>query len=585
MKRRIIRKAGQTSNVEGRKSTPVAKRKVSETKASPAKSSRRKVTKAELPAETAPSETQTGETLRKAPQQAKAPIRKPAVKTRAVAQPQSEVTTIRRARSRRTVAKDGVTKPATTQPPPEAPIATKAEAAKKPYIAEGPALPIKTTVPPMATPELPSIERPQQSEAAGSRSVPREAPAGTGLTSTFKLPVPAILLEGDQPTPPQKSGPGEKFALASSAAKEPALRAESLPPVYGTGAVNTVARDPYCLYVSWDFSDSQQRYYNSLSADKHLVLRAHHGSLSGPVATEAHLHGETRHWFLHVPRASAQYVVEIGYYLTDGAWITVRSGEPVMTQPDRPSEDQTVRFAYAGSFTTSARSVEAHLGEPPLPGPLLQRRRGDEQQSGGVWESHPTIITPVLPESRPPVDYPSWTAAQEEALTELIGTMIRREQVPGSIELLELLQRQVRRPAFPLEEELGLPGPSSAALGISSPGPGEIPSSPAEAQRLPPRKGFWFNVNAELIIYGATEPDARVTIGGRPIKLRPDGTFSYRFALPDGYYDLPAEATSADNTDSRRAELRFSRQTLYSGDVGAHPQDKALRIPAPENVE
>ena len=47
-------------------------------------------------------------------------------------------------------------------------------------------------------------------------------------------------------------------------------------------------------------------------------------------------------------------------------------------------------------------------------------------------------------------------------------------------------------------------------------------------------KGFWFNVNAELIIYGATEPTARVTLGGHEIKLRPDGTFSYRFSLPDG---------------------------------------------------
>jgi hypothetical protein len=205
----------------------------------------------------------------------------------------------------------------------------------------------------------------------------------------------------------------------------------------------------------------------------------------------------------------------------------------------------------------------------------------DEIERG--WEAHPTITTPVLPESRPSVQYPQWTAAQEEALTELISTMIRREQVPGSLEILELLQRQMQRQILPLEEQIGLPGPSSAALGISSL-PGEIPSSLVEAERLPPRKGFWFNVNAELIIYGATEPDARVTIGGRAIKLRPDGTFSYRFALPDGYYELPAQATSADQSDARRAELRFSRQTAYSGEVGAHPQDKALRPPAPENV-
>ena len=48
------------------------------------------------------------------------------------------------------------------------------------------------------------------------------------------------------------------------------------------------------------------------------------------------------------------------------------------------------------------------------------------------------------------------------------------------------------------------------------------------------RKGFWFNVNAELIIYGATEPDAQVTIGGRVIKLRPDGTLQLSFC-PAGW--------------------------------------------------
>jgi hypothetical protein len=164
--------------------------------------------------------------------------------------------------------------------------------------------------------------------------------------------------------------------------------------------------------------------------------------------------------------------------------------------------------------------------------------------------------------------------------------MIRKEQVPGSIEILELLQRQIRR-QIPLEEALGLPGPSSAVLGISSlpPEQEQAPSSPFGVERMPPRKGFWFNINAELIIYGATEPDARVTIGGRPIKLRADGSFSYRFALPDGYYELAAAAAPPDGSEQRRAELRFSRQTAYSGgEVGAHPQDQSLRVPAAENL-
>jgi hypothetical protein len=97
-------------------------------------------------------------------------------------------------------------------------------------------------------------------------------------------------------------------------------------------------------------------------------------------------------------------------------------------------------------------------------------------------------------------------------------------------------------------------------------------------------RGFWFNINAELIIYGATEPDALVAIGDREIALRPDGTFSYRFSLPDGEYALPVVAVSADGADTRSADLKFGRQTRYRGDVGAHPQDPRLQPPHPANV-
>jgi hypothetical protein len=96
---------------------------------------------------------------------------------------------------------------------------------------------------------------------------------------------------------------------------------------------------------------------------------------------------------------------------------------------------------------------------------------------------------------------------------------------------------------------------------------------------VPRQRGFWFNVNAELIIYGATEPDAKVTIGDRQIKLRPDGSFSFRFALPDGEYSLPAAAHSADGEETRQAHLKFGRSTAYQGEVGAHPQDKRLQPP------
>ena len=171
-----------------------------------------------------------------------------------------------------------------------------------------------------------------------------------------------------------------------------------------------------------------------------------------------------------------------------------------------------------------------------------------------------------------------WTLEQERALAAII-TMDRVRRVwMGSVEITELIRRQLQHEMFSMGASMfSLPtSPIGAISSISS------ISSPFGVRER--GKGFWFMVNAELIIYGATEPDAQVTIGGRVIKLRPDGTFSFRFALPDGEYELPAVAVSADKTDGRAAELKFSRSTEYRGEVGRHPQDPRLKAPHVANV-
>ena len=77
-----------------------------------------------------------------------------------------------------------------------------------------------------------------------------------------------------------------------------------------------------------------------------------------------------------------------------------------------------------------------------------------------------------------------------------------------------------------------------------------ILSSPSVGQKVAARK-FWLVVNTELIVYGATEPGAKVTVQGQPITLSPDGTFSLRFALPDGEQVIPVKAVSPDNLEER----------------------------------
>ncbi|HTL48834.1 MAG TPA: DUF4912 domain-containing protein [Verrucomicrobiae bacterium] len=95
--------------------------------------------------------------------------------------------------------------------------------------------------------------------------------------------------------------------------------------------------------------------------------------------------------------------------------------------------------------------------------------------------------------------------------------------------------------------------------GISSGSGGSISSlsSPVKGKQ----RGFWFVLDCEVIVYGATEPDAAVTFQGRPVKLRPDGTFSFRFSLPDGKFVFDARAVSADGLEERVITPTVQRTT------------------------
>jgi hypothetical protein len=109
----------------------------------------------------------------------------------------------------------------------------------------------------------------------------------------------------------------------------------------------------------------------------------------------------------------------------------------------------------------------------------------------------------------------------------------------SSLELKQLFEERLRRP-------MGSPAVTSFGSGAFLAG---------KSRR------FWFQLDAELIVYGATEASARVTLQGEPIKLRPDGTFTMRFSLPDSRQIIPAVAASADGVEERTIVLAVERNT------------------------
>ncbi|MBV8098891.1 MAG: DUF4912 domain-containing protein, partial [Verrucomicrobia bacterium] len=82
------------------------------------------------------------------------------------------------------------------------------------------------------------------------------------------------------------------------------------------------------------------------------------------------------------------------------------------------------------------------------------------------------------------------------------------------------------------------------------------------------QREFFMHVNAEVIFYGGTHPDAKVTVAGQPIQLQPDGTFRYHFIFPDRDFEIPIVAVSPDGKETRSAVLFFRRETTRQGDVG-----------------
>ena len=118
---------------------------------------------------------------------------------------------------------------------------------------------------------------------------------------------------------------------------------------------------------------------------------------------------------------------------------------------------------------------------------------------------------------------------------------------------------------------------------LFSPGlfsPGLFSPMGASPMRLAKARAFWFWVNAELIVYGATDPKATVTIQGQPIPLRPDGTFSVRMALPDGVQTIPVQATSPDRVERRTITPVVSRETHEQNEVQEPDGSSAATEPA-----
>lgn len=131
----------------------------------------------------------------------------------------------------------------------------------------------------------------------------------------------------------------------------------------------------------------------------------------------------------------------------------------------------------------------------------------------------------------------NWASVQEQ-FQKIYSQSGGASQTAVSHDLRDLFEERLRRPM----NSLSLQSLGTGALG-------------------PLGRDFHFEIDAELIVYGSTEPNARVTLQNEPVQLRPDGTFTVRFSLPDSRQIIPAVAASPDGSEERTIVLAVERNT------------------------
>ncbi|MEO1003083.1 MAG: DUF4912 domain-containing protein [Cyanobacteria bacterium J06638_7] len=302
-----------------------------------------------------------------------------------------------------------------------------------------------------------------------------------------------------------------------------ALEAEMEPAPRPSAETSVVflPRDPQWAYVFWEISEQDRASAQAAGATQ-LCLRVADvtglpgGSVHPHTLQELIVDSHATEWYLPVPLSDRDYRVELGYRQgSSGGWISLAFSSVARVPALHPSEqilDQFVPFS---------------LDSSPAPYPQALPEAAIDAADTGLHERL----------------YQSATAQWRR-----IGR--------GSESFHEL-------------EGAGLDSGDLHASGLGLWASGRDSGIGGLAPR---QRSFWLVADAELIVYGATDPSARLSIGGEEVPLSADGTFRVQVPFRDGKQLYPIEAVAADGVQKRNITLEFSRTTPEDN---SNPAEKA----------
>ncbi len=268
-------------------------------------------------------------------------------------------------------------------------------------------------------------------------------------------------------------------------------------------------RDPEWAYVFWQISEIDREKAQSLGANK-LCLRLYdatgiaEGNLNQGTLREIAVDSYSTEWYLPIPLANRDYKVELGYkYGFKWKSLAFSSVSHVPgTQPSEQILDKFVPFNLENPISSE-------------PSPIMQSPQGEE--ANGL----------------------------HERLYQAATSFPKRRKV-GSEEFMEDMN------STNLNSDLTDSGAGQWSSGLNESGSGIVQN-----------KSFWLVADSELIVYGATDPSARLTIGEEEVPLAADGTFRLQVPFRDGSQKYEIKAVDASGDQEKKIIMKFDRVTPF----------------------
>jgi len=333
-----------------------------------------------------------------------------------------------------------------------------------------------------------------------------------------------------------------------------------------------IPRDPNYIYAYWDYTEQDINHLrNQLkfeSEGSQLVLRVYDITLvrfNGSNANhtwDLDVGFSAKDWYIHVWQDNADYCAELGIRYGDNHFIALMRSNIVRTPPKTASKRNDLIWQDIRAHGESRPYLKENIKEryqrlleqrskKSLPQAKSSRKARIYQLTiEDIRNYYRKLFSQYSAKSRSKV-------LSMESILKKDPDGIFWQKVSPVVTSPDLIRRVHPGSSEGLLEKKGA---SENLLNLG-----------ASEGRLNKRK-FFFEIWTELIVHGRTEADATVLLNEKGIKLNPDGTFSLRYALPDGEIPLKFIAQSSDGVEHRLIDTRVEREkTAYSQKILKDP--------------